>query len=227
MGFDPARVSTVTLDSHGTIVDVRSAADALDPHVDDASAVASTWRGRSLTYAAMSNYLGHYEPFWRLVDRALSYALEAHGVELEAGDREAVLEGYHELDVFGDVRPAVERLAAAGYDLYVVSNGSPAMLRSMVAHAGLEDWIADTVSADAVEAYKVAPELYRHAAERTGTPVEAIAHVSAGWFDACGAKNVGMQGVWVNRADAPNEAWGPTPDYTVESFGELADELGA
>lgn len=227
MSLDPDRVSTVTVDSHGTIVDVSSAADALDPHVDDPSAVAATWRGRSLTYAAMANYLGHYQPFWTLVERALTYALETHGVELDAADREAVLAAYHELDVFPDVQPAIERLAGAGYDLYVVSNASPAMLRAMVEHAGLEDWIVDTISADEVEAYKVAPALYRHAAGRAGTPVGEIAHVSAGWFDACGAKNVGMQGVWVNRADASAETWGPTPDVAVGSFGDLADQLGA
>jgi len=39
--------------------------------------------------------------------------------------------------------------------------------------------------------------------------------------------HAGMQGVWINRQDT---IWGPydaEPDLTIESFHDLADELGA
>jgi len=44
------------------------------------------------------------------------------------------------------------------------------MLSSMVEHADIADLVADTVSADEVRTFKPAPEIYRHAAARTGTP---------------------------------------------------------
>lgn len=225
MPFDADRVGTVTIDSYSTVVDFRAAARALDDHVDEPDSVAAVWRERSLTYGAMSNYLGNYEPFWELLGHALEYALAAHGVDLPRDVRDEVREVYSSLPAFDDVRPGLERITDAGYDVYVLSNGSPDMLESMVANAGIDDLIEDTISVDEVGKYKVHPEVYRHAAARTGTPVREIAHASAGWFDACGAANVGMAGVWMNRTDAPPETWGPRPDLTVSSFDDFADAL--
>lgn len=225
MPLDADRVRTVTVDSYSTVVDYRSAARALDGLVDEPAAVADVWRDRSLTYAAMSNHLGGYEPFWKLLDRALEYALAAHDVDLSPATRESVLSVYRDLEVFPDARPGLERVVEAGYDVYVLSNGSPEMLADMVRNAGIEDLVVDTVSADEVERYKVHPEVYRHAAGRTGTPARHVAHASASWFDACGAQQAGMQGVWINRDGAPPETWGPAPDLAVPSFRELADAL--
>ena len=101
------------------------------------------------------------------------------------------------------------------------------MLASMVEHAGVGDVVVDTVSADEVERFKPAAELYRHAAARTGTPVEAIAHVTAAWFDVLGAVDAGMQGVWLDRKDNPPEPFGADPDLVADTIHEVADALGA
>lgn len=80
--------------------------------------------------------------------------------------------------------------------------------------------------ADEIQTYKPHAEIYRHAAARTGTPIEQIAHVSAGWFDVQGAMHAGMQGVWVNRKNTPWDPFAGKPDLMVESFHKLADALG-
>lgn len=120
-----------------------------------------------------------------------------------------------------------ERLVDAGYDCYVVSNGNPEMLASMVVHAGIEDVVNETLSADAVERFKPAAELYRHAPGRTETPVENTAHVTAGWFDVMGARHAGMQGVRVNRNSEPWDPFDGEQDLTVEPFDELTSAIEA
>jgi len=80
----------------------------------------------------------------------------------------------------------MERLRNAGYDLYVVSNGSEEMLDSMIDHGDLDEFLSGTVSADEIEQFKPEPEIYRHAADRIGTPTEGIAFVASGWWDVPG-----------------------------------------
>lgn len=157
---------------------------------------------------------------------ALQYALDAHDVDVSTAERDAILAVYHELDVFDDVRAGIERLQEGGYDCYVVSNGNPAMLDSMVEHAEIGDLVEDTISADEIRTFKPNADLYRHAAGRTGTPIQEIAHVTAGWFDVMGATHAGMQGVWVDRKGTPWETFGTDPDLIIETFFELADALG-
>jgi len=227
MSFDPDAVETIAFDSYGTIVDVTAVEDALSAHVDDPAAVAMLWRERSLQYAMVGNAIGEYDSFFELIRHALGYALDAHGVDLAEHERETVLSAYDDLTVFEDVHGGMERLGEAGYDRYVVSNGSEAMLADLRDHADLEGYIEDTISADEVQRFKPVPDLYRHAAERIGTPIENIAFVGAGWWDVPGAMNAGMQGVWINRQDT---RWGPyevDPDLTVDTFHDVADELGA
>ena len=226
MSFDPDRVHTITFDSYSTIVDVDAAESALAGRVDDPEPVSRLWRSRSLAYTFIANQIDAYRPFYELNRDALQYALDVYQADASAEERDEILAVYHELDVFEDVRAGMERLRDAGYPLYVVSNGNPEMLASMVDRAEIADLLEDTVSADEVETFKPAADLYRHAAGRTGTPIRNVAHVTAGGFDVAGAKHAGMQAVWVNRTGGPSEAFGPDPDLTVGDFRELADELG-
>jgi 2-haloacid dehalogenase len=226
MPFDPEAVTTVTFDSYSTIVDVDAAEKALADRVDDPEPVSRLWRARSLEYTFVANHFDAYQPFYEMNRDALEFALAAHGVDLPADDRDEILGVYHELDVFDDVREGMERLRDGGYDLYVVSNGDPEMLASMVEHAGIDDLLEDAISADEIETYKPAAALYRHAAARAGTPIDEIAHLSAAWFDVQGATHAGMQGVWVDRKGDPWEPFGSEPDRTVTTIHEFAAALG-
>ncbi|ELY84611.1 haloacid dehalogenase type II [Natrinema altunense] len=227
MAFDPDRVTTVTFDSYSTLVDVDATVGALADHAEipDPDPVSRTWRERSIQYTLVANHLESDETFYEINRDALAYALAAHGIDLPADEREAILEVYHELEVFDDVRESVERLHEAGYDTYVLSNGTPEMLESMVDHAGIGDLLVDTISADELETFKPDAELYRHAAGRTGTPLDELVHVSALWFDVQGAIRAGMQGVWLDRKGTPWEPFGDEPDLIAEGLAAVADRL--
>jgi len=227
MSFDPDAVETVTFDSYSTLVDVDAAERALADRVADPEPISRHWRARSLMYTFVANAVDAYRPFYDVLRHALDHALATRGVDLDPDEREEILSIYHELDVFDDVRHGIERLREAGYDCYVLSNGDPEMLASMVDHAGIEGLIDDAISADEVATFKPNAELYRHAAARTDTPIEGIAHVTAGWFDVLGARHAGMQTVWLDRAGRPWDAFGAAPDLTVSSLDGVADALTA
>ncbi|MFW5939561.1 MAG: haloacid dehalogenase type II [Halolamina sp.] len=226
MSFDPDRVTTVTFDSYSTLVDVDAAKTALADRVSDPEPVSALWRSRSLADTFVANQIDAYQPFYEMNRDALQYALDAHAVDITTEARDEILAVYHELDVFDDVRAGIERLRDGGYDTYVVSNGNPEMLASMVEHADIAELIEDTISADEVATFKPAAELYRHAAARTGTPVDEIAHATAGWFDVLGAQHAGMQGVWIDRKGSPWDSFAGDPDLAVSGIQELAAELG-
>ena len=226
MSLDVDQITTITVDSYGTLVDPSAVEAALAEHVEETTAISNHWRSRSLMYTMVSNYIDAYQPFYDLNRHALEHALHAYGVDLDTETIEDVLSTYHELAVFEDVKSGLERITDGGYEVYVVSNGNPDMLDSMVEHAAITDVIADTISADEIATFKPDPEIYRHAAARSGTPIAAIAHVAGPSFDVQGAMNAGMQGVWLTRDDEHWDGFAPEPNLVAESFHDVAEALG-
>ena len=226
-------IETVTVDSYTTLVDVDAQEDALEEYVDDLedpASVSQRWRSKYIEYSIVANDVEEYRPFHELIDLGLRYALEAHGHDVAPEVRETIRRTVYEerLSVFDDVAPGLGRIVDAGFDVYIVSNGSPAMLDHLVEAADLEEVVTDAVSADEVETYKPDAEIYRHAAARTGAPIDRILHVSGGSMrDVWGAKHAGMRTCWLSRPEksSPREHLGADPDLTVESFVDLADRL--
>jgi 2-haloacid dehalogenase len=216
---------TVTFDSYSTLLDVDAVEAALADAVENPRPVSQHWRSRSLMYTMVANEIDAYDTFYAFNRAALEHALETHGVDLTETEREEILATYHDLRVFDDVQDGMAALTDADYDVYVVSNGNPEMLDSLVETAGIDEYVEDTISADEVETYKPNAEIYRHAAARTGTPIGAIAHVSAGFFDVLGAQHAGMTGVWLDRGKVPWDGFAGDPDATVSDIRDVTDVL--
>jgi len=218
-------VETVTFDSYSTLLDVDAVEAALEDAVENPRPISQHWRSRSLMYTMVANEIDAYDTFYAFNRAALEHALETHGVDLPESEREEILATYHDLRVFDDVQDGMAALTAAGYDVYVFSTGTPEMLASLVKTAGIDEYIGDTISADEVETYKPNAEIYRHAAARTGTPIDAIAHVSAGFFDVLGAQHAGMTGVWLDRGKVPWDGFAGDPDATVSDIRDVTDVI--
>lgn len=225
MPFEASLVKTVTVDSYGTLVDPASIRRTLSEHVDDPTEISNLWFSRALLNKLVANSIGVYEPFDVLSRDSLNYALDYHDVRLSDADKAEILAAYDELEVFDGVEEGIRRVADAGYEVYVVSNGTQEMLASLVDHVGVEDVVAGMVSADDVQTYKPAAEIYRHAADRADTPTERVLHVSGPYFDVLGAMHAGMQGGWINYGGRPRDRFAGGPDLEVTSLVELADLL--
>lgn len=222
MPIEIDRVETITFDSFTTIVDVwASTTQRLSKYVDDPSSIAKLWRNRAVDYRMVSNYTETYETYTETTRDALEYSLAAHGVDLPSDQIDELANVFYDLDVFDDVRASMEQLSELGYDMYIVSNGDPSILDAMVSEADIGDLLEDTISADEIETYKPDEAIYRHASDRTGTPIEEILHVATPWYDVYGANQSGMQTAWVNRKNRPWEKFDGEPDLTVGSLEEL------
>jgi 2-haloacid dehalogenase len=112
-----------------------------------------------------------------------------------------------------------------GYELAVLSNGTPAMIASCLANSGLAGFFGHRISVDEVRVFKPSPIVYRHAAGRLSRPAGQILLVTSNAFDSVGASAAGMRTAWVNRSDAPFDTIGARPDLTVPALDRLPAAL--
>ena len=209
---------------YGTLVDPISVWQRLERLVpgDEARRVAEVWRQKQLEYSFRLSVMERYEDFQQVTRKALDYALAAAGRNLEQMDREALMAQYGDLPAFPDVREGLERLRSAGHTLAVFSNGTPAMLESILATSGLGRYFGEVISVDEVGVYKPSPRVYRHAAARLGRPMAEVRLVSSNPFDVIGAESAGMRAAWIDRAHAPFDTLAAPPEMIVATLTELA-----
>jgi 2-haloacid dehalogenase len=219
----------LAFDLYGTLVDPIAIASELGRLLGDAEGreVAGLWRLKQLEYAFRLTAMGRYEDFRWVTARALDFAVASLGVRLPDGQDERLVELYDYLRPFPDAVSALGELAGLGYELVVLSNGTPAMIRNCLDNSGLGGFFGQRVSVDEVRAFKPSPVVYRHAAGRLSVPVGQLRLVTSNAFDCVGAGAAGMRTAWVNRSAAPFDTIGARPDITVPALDQLAAALAA
>ncbi len=122
---------------------------------------------------------------------------------------------------FPDTNPALQRLAAAGYELGILSNVDDGLLAGT--RRQLSAPFAFTVTAQQVGSYKPAPGHFL--AGRGRTAGRDWLHAAQSYFhDVAPAVELGIPVVWVNRLHE-RPAGAALPLREVASLAELADWL--
>ena len=217
----------LAFDLYGTLVDPITIASELGELLGetDGREAAGRWRLKQLEYSFRLTAMSQYEDFHWVTARALDFALASAGARLPGAQARRLIGLYDHLSPFPDAVPALRALAGMGYELAVLSNGSPAMITNCLGNSGLGEFFGQRISVDEVRIFKPSPVVYRHAAERLAVPIGRIRLVTCNAFDSVGASAAGMRTAWVNRSAAPFDTIGRQPDLTVPALDRLAAAL--
>ncbi|CAM3540300.1 HAD family hydrolase [Paracidovorax anthurii] len=150
-----------------------------------------------------------------------------------AGDDESLTDAAFDLffaerqrvELYDDAIAALEFLAMR-HPLLALTNGN-----ANLGLIGIDRYFQGSVTAREFGVAKPDPRIFHEAAGRLGVAPEAVLHVGDdATLDACGARQAGMQAVWINRGGAAWPHGGEAP-ATVEDLTGLcrllAPALGA
>ncbi len=202
---------------------VEAAAVALFP--EQGRELTKSWRTRQFEYQWLRALGGEDRDFKVTTEDALTFAARQHGLELSGEARQKLMAPYASLTAWPDARAALEKLKEKGYRLVFLSNMTEEMLRSGLAASGLAPYFDAVYSTDAVRTFKPAPKAYQMALDGLGLPREEVLFVAFAGWDAAGAKWFGYPTFWLNRAGAPAEELGTSPDGMGRDLQALIDFL--
>ncbi|KAI0319704.1 haloacid dehalogenase [Amylostereum chailletii] len=225
---------TLAFDVYGTLLDTGSISVTLTDHLkvpgEKASEIATRWRMYQLEYTWRMNSMGIYEPFDVVTRKSLLNAALDFGFDLSTTTAEAIYESYCTLSPYPD---AVDALKALGQhsdvEVVVFSNGSANMISSAMDASSLAALVKKQYLADSVRKYKPCPDIYRGLVEFVGRSSDPgkVWLVSGNPFDVTGARESGMNAIWVDRA---GNGWhdrlvDAQPTTTVSSLTEVASYI--
>jgi putative hydrolase of the HAD superfamily len=163
---------------------------------------------------------------------------------LESRDRFAALirerfglDGQHEAELAAELRgglvshivpdasvaEALRTARAAGWVPFVVTNGTVAQQEHKLRQTGLDSEVAGWVISEGAGVRKPDPEIFRLAAAQAGLPLAGSWMIGdSAEADIGGARNAGIQGVWLHR----HRAW-PLAEYQpARTAGSFAQAVG-
>jgi 2-haloacid dehalogenase len=212
--------------------DVNETLLSLDPIRDKLEAIfgadppVAEWFARLLHGSLIANTLEQHRPFSDLGAEALINLAGSRGLLLRAEDAIAALAPMRELPPHPDVPVGLERMAAAGFEMVALTNGSSEVANAQVKNAGIDVFLKKVISVDEVKKFKPDASVYRHAADVMGVSTQEMILVASHDWDCAGAMAAGAQAVLVKR---PGVIWGlptPPPRQQVPDIEMLAKALG-
>jgi len=219
-------IQACVFDAYGTLFDVHSAVGRHKARLgENADRISMTWRTKQLEYTWLRSLMGRYVDFWQVTGDALDYALDAYDVS-DSALREDLMQAYLRLDAYPEVPEVLTLLKDRGLKTAILSNGSPAMLESAVAGAGLDQLLDAVLSVEDVGIFKPDRRVYQLAVDRLDVPAAAISFQSSNAWDAVGAATFGMRVAWVNRFGQRRERLTADPDAELKTLAELPMVLG-
>jgi 2-haloacid dehalogenase len=223
-------VRALVFDVFGTLVDWRSGIaqafrDCGLP--GDREELADAWRARyGPILAEVNDGARPWGNFDELHLLTLDDLLAARNLELPIEARRALVDKWHRLDPWPDVRTGLEELRR-GRVAATLSNGHVALLVDLARHGDLR--FDCVLSAEMAHAYKPAPEVYQTAARLLAVAPGELMLVAAHPSDLEGARAAGLQTAFIERpleygSGSPARAY-PAADQSASDLHELAARL--
>ena len=218
-------IKACVFDAYGTLFDVHSAVGNHRHRLGDrADQVSNLWRTKQLEYTWLRSLMGHHADFWQVTQDALDFAFDMHGINNPDLHRD-LMEAYLKLDCYPEVPEALSILKNRGFQLAILSNGTPAMLEAAVKNSGIDNLIEKNFSVEDVSIFKPDFRVYQIAVDGLKVRSEEIVFQSSNAWDASGASAFGFKVAWVNRFGQSKERLPGKPNFEIKNLMELPDRI--
>ncbi len=152
---------------------------------------------------------------------ALELLAQEKGLTLPEGEASALARSLPEWPVFDDVHDGLTKARERGWRLAILSNTDRDLIDASMQAIGVPFDLA--IVAGEIESYKPALRHWEVFRQRTEADPSHHVHVAQSLFhDIAPASELGLQTVWINRLDEPED---PRPTRTLAGVARLADTL--
>lgn len=183
------------------------------------------WFGTLLQYSLVDNCTGQYHDFSTIADATLDMTAKALQKEIEEDEKKEALALMKKLSAYADVEDGLKLLKQAGFRLATLTNSPMQTLTAQLEYTGLTKYFEATLSIDAVQKYKPAPESYQYAAQTLGVNKEEIMLIAAHGWDIAGAMQAGLQAAFIERKGQSLYPLVAKPQYVGKDLEVVAEAI--
>ena len=215
-------IKAIIFDAYGTLFDVNSAAEKCKDKIGDKwEGFANYWRTTQLEYTWLRSIMKRHKDFWQVTEDSLDKSMKTY--EIDSSMRNELLNLYKILSTFKEVPEVLKSLKEKDFNLAILSNGTPSLLKELVKSNNLENIFDDIFSIEEVEVYKPDSKVYYIPIKKYQIQRNEIAFLSANTWDVSGGGNYGYNSIWVNRNNNTFDNLDYVPKHQIEDLSKLLD----
>ncbi|WKD48750.1 haloacid dehalogenase type II [Microbulbifer spongiae] len=217
----------IIFDVNETLLDLEPVRRSVAKILGEREDLLPLWFTTMLHYSLVETLSDTYHDFGEIGTAALMMVAETQGIKLTyAQAKNAIVTPLGSLPPHADVAPGLATLSKGDYKIVSLTNSSFKGVEKQLKHAGLSDFFDKSYSVEAIRKYKPHPDTYRLVLKDLGVqPAEAMMVAAHAW-DLMGAKNVGLQTVFVARPGKPLYPFMSKPDHVVKNLQEMISIVG-
>lgn len=214
----------VVFDVNETLLDISH----MDPIFEDifgSGELRKEWFEQVIQDALVVSLLGNYSDFGKIGVSAFELTAARHGVTVGESDFSRVVTAMKSLPPHPEVQAQLGRLKGHGVPMFTLTNSPPALVAAQLENGEISSYFDQQISVDAVQAFKPAEKVYKHAESELGVDASDIWLVAAHNWDTSGAISAGWNAAFVSRPGKALSRLDGKPAIIGDSLVEVVDQL--
>jgi 2-haloacid dehalogenase len=223
---DPSRLTTLTFDCYGTLIDWETGAITVLRPLLLRHGIALSDEEIVTTFQDIDGALCEppYKPYRAVLAGVVEGFGRRFGFPVEAADREILASSVASWRPFPDTVDALRALEGR-YKLAVISNIDDDVFATTLEQLGVEFDLV--VTAEQARCYKPHMAIFEEALRRLAIEPHCIAHVAEGVTEIPPARRLGCTTIWVRRHGRSARLLTEAPDLEVPDLNSLLAPMGA
>jgi len=181
------------------------------------------WQAKQFTYQWLRGFANNYKNFLDIARDALDFALAQSKLDLSNKEKDLIMAGYDNMNIWPDVVPTLQAIKKQGLRVSFLSNMTAKMLHRGIQNSNLSEFFDLIISTDEKHTYKPSKEAYQMAVDQLKLKKEEILFVPFAGWDQAGAKWFGYPTFWVNRSGSLLEDLDAKPDGSGSTLNDLVE----
>ena len=214
----------IVFDVNETLLDLTTMEPTFERIFGDKGAM-RFWFANLIIYSASLTVAGCYVPFTDIGSAVMKMLADIRGIKIQDADRKELFQKFSTMPPYPEVPAALQKLRAAGFRLFTLTDNLPEVQTSQLEHGGIVDLFERRFSADGVKHHKPSPQTYGYVARELGVEPSQLCLIACHTWDTLGAVAAGWQGALIKRPGNDVLGVGPQPQIVGADLNDVADQL--
>ena len=163
--------------------------------------------------------------FSELANAMLESVAAHYNCRLTAKKRSELLAYFSNLPAHEDIKEALNKLRASGFNTVAFSNSSVNLITAQMNNSGLTNSFDTIISVEGTGSFKPDPNVYKYAAEVLAEPVENLRLVATHDWDTHGALSAGLKAAYIDRKGSEYHPLYLQPEINSKTMGGIVEKI--